>query len=799
MRPTLLQMKNFMSHERTILDLSDTSLGIIVGGNGAGKSTILQAITYALWGQVRTGSHNDIVRRGRQSCIVRLTFMVHGQEYQVTRRRHLKGKGKTDLEFTTGATVLTGHTIKQTQAEIDGALGMSYELFGSSALLQQGDADRFSSARPGERKELLAEMLGLGWFQRLEKRARAHHADTVGETRRLNAVVDITSASLDELGQHDEPDMALLESKRDLCQEELERGRLRLADLRKTLADLAALQAEHGKLKEREQAYVARIAELEGQIAELEAEQLGLSAWPCQESSIRGARKGLRQKAERKQELDAVAHLQDYADKYNGFVEELTEAEEAYNIFLTELEAIKLTLLDDDREIDALAKAIEKMRKSRTDLETRLRVAESQFKEMRKRKDQVTSSSTCPTCLQEIEDRESLLASMDSAMEKTEADIWAMRTELSETDEEECRQLIEFANNEDLREGNDTLREALEKDLTRSQSKIEIARSRVEGCNEAREKLKSLSFDPEEYAQLAEDVKQLPEAESQYAQMEAGLERLETVDKALEKDRASLTEGQDLLAELKRQIDMLEEEIVEYDSEEWRTVEVDNLDASIADKQAELTQMETAIATAKERDRQRQDLLARMEETQSELELANKKTVVADLLVRASSKAGAQALLIEAALPQIEHDANKYLEHMSPGIRLLLNTQRETLSGSATETLDIVVYAGGHEAPIETLSGGERFRADLALRLAIGQMLSRRSGTRMEMLAIDEGFGSQDATGQQAIVDAVSSLTSLFSLILVISHVRSVADALGSQGDMIEVDKVGGKSVVKVT
>ena len=126
------------------------------------------------------------------------------------------------------------------------------------------------------------------------------------------------------------------------------------------------------------------------------------------------------------------------------------------------------------------------------------------------------------------------------------------------------------------------------------------------------------------------------------------------------------------------------------------------------------------------------------------------------------------------------------------------NAQRETLSGSATETLDIVVYTDGQEAPIETLSGGERFRADLALRLAIGKMLSRRSGTKTEMLAIDEGFGSQDATGQQAVVEAIASLTSVFDLILVISHVRSVADALGSNGATIVVEKVGGNSTVEV-
>jgi exonuclease SbcC len=128
----------------------------------------------------------------------------------------------------------------------------------------------------------------------------------------------------------------------------------------------------------------------------------------------------------------------------------------------------------------------------------------------------------------------------------------------------------------------------------------------------------------------------------------------------------------------------------------------------------------------------------------------------------------------------------------------MLDTQRETLSGSTTETLDIVVYANGQKAPVETLSGGERFRADLALRLAVGRMLSRRSGTKLEMLAVDEGFGSQDNAGQQAVVSAISSLVPIFDLILVISHVRSVADALGALGKTIEIGKSGGKSIVEV-
>ena len=87
MRPLVLEMHNFMSYREAFIDFSEINLASVVGPNGAGKSTILQAITYVLWGKVRTASHNDAVRRGTQSCSVRLRFLVGIDEYIVTRRR----------------------------------------------------------------------------------------------------------------------------------------------------------------------------------------------------------------------------------------------------------------------------------------------------------------------------------------------------------------------------------------------------------------------------------------------------------------------------------------------------------------------------------------------------------------------------------------------------------------------------------------------------------------------------------------------------------------------------------------
>ncbi len=168
-------------------------------------------------------------------------------------------------------------------------------------------------------------------------------------------------------------------------------------------------------------------------------------------------------------------------------------------------------------------------------------------------------------------------------------------------------------------------------------------------------------------------------------------------------------------------------------------------------------------------------------------------------LERAFGKDGVPALLIEQALPEIEMKANEVLGRLSDDtMHLHFETQtkyKDEKRKDLRETLDIQVSDGAGLRDYEMFSGGEAFRVNFAIRLALSEVLAQRKGARLQMLVIDEGFGSQDTLGRQRLIQAINTVKPDFAKILVITHLEELKDAFPNR---IEVEKDEGGSKVKV-
>ena len=92
-------------------------------------------------------------------------------------------------------------------------------------------------------------------------------------------------------------------------------------------------------------------------------------------------------------------------------------------------------------------------------------------------------------------------------------------------------------------------------------------------------------------------------------------------------------------------------------------------------------------------------------------------------------------------------------------------------------------------------SGGEAFRVNFAIRLALSEVLSQRAGARLQTLVIDEGFGSQDEIGRQRLIEAINLIKPDFAKILVITHIDSLKDAFPTR---LEVEKTSRGSTVRI-
>jgi DNA repair protein SbcC/Rad50 len=192
------------------------------------------------------------------------------------------------------------------------------------------------------------------------------------------------------------------------------------------------------------------------------------------------------------------------------------------------------------------------------------------------------------------------------------------------------------------------------------------------------------------------------------------------------------------------------------------------------------------------------ELVAAKERVNDLTAQAKAATREADLLralEAAFGRNGVPAMLLEAALPVIEENANEVLARMPGGFRITLAMQRATAKGTASETLDVLVDPGtGRERAYDLLSGGQRFRVDLALRLGLSRVLASK---RIDTLVVDEGFDRfQDPEGRAAILDTITSVADDFGLILCVSHHPEVVERFETN---IRVAMVDGVSTVEVT
>jgi exonuclease SbcC len=151
----------------------------------------------------------------------------------------------------------------------------------------------------------------------------------------------------------------------------------------------------------------------------------------------------------------------------------------------------------------------------------------------------------------------------------------------------------------------------------------------------------------------------------------------------------------------------------------------------------------------------------------------------------------------QAAIPEIEDEANALLARITAGrMHLRFDTQRETVKGETVETLDIKIADELGTRPYENFSGGEQFRVNFAIRVALSRLLARRAGAQLQTLVVDEGFGTQDAQGRERLVEAINAVQDDFACVLVITHIEELRDAFPAR---IEVTKTQDGATVSVS
>ncbi len=897
MIPRTLQLKNFVSYSSQTINFEPYHLICLSGKNGHGKSALLDAITWALWGQARKVSgaakaDEGLVRLGQNHMMVTLDFSAGGVLYRVRREYTVVGtKATAGLEFgivepETGALrALTDKTIRITQDKITQLIGLDYESFINSAFLRQGQSQEFSKKTPKERKEILGTILGLDRFEILRRAA----LDKVKEIHNLR---ELSIVTIDRL-KAELANQASIKEQLDEINRQLNGCVAKETELRNQLALLAGQSNLIAQQKAQAEQVSFQKEHLEKTIA-AEKDQIlkESSIWRRITIEQRHQRDYASIEKEQQALQKELQEIQIIAARKIQLKEEWLAKKEAARTCLTNIQA---------QSKEALENA--QLAKQRWDLECK--AAQEKFNELTKKMESINTErmhlrterdKVAPLLAVNVEEEREKLNKAEALFERRKAAYHtfvskaqtithnraalAQKLELIEnTEQAQCPLCEQNADKKHLHKKFTAHENLYKHQLSRLQKvttelKASLVREHaaLENMKKRAEDLRIAHIKEQEWAK--QNARILADLEASTHQQEQILKQIEVLIHQKEKAEQAIAthqkelataQEQEIYANIMREVSQLEttlekipyspqRETVIHESMAKLSQQLSQRTALIAEStrqeerkklvhqkcqlvielkkqllfltksletlnsyksaQAALKEQEDAHTAAfsvvtKEKEHhihQKGALEAQAAALKlKELEVLTEEKALAahthhadeyTAIAAAMGKDGIQALLIEEVIPEIESEANDLLGRLTENqAHLSIESLRDLKSGKAKETLDIKISDAVGVRPYELFSGGEAFRIDFALRIAISKLLARRSGTALQTLIIDEGFGSQDEDGLNNIMEALYTIQDDFAKIIIVSHLPSMKEQFpvhflvtkGSDGSSVQV------------
>jgi exonuclease SbcC len=851
--PIRLHLSGFLSYRDSVdVDFEAFDVACISGQNGAGKSSLLDAITFALFGEARKRD-DAIINFACDTAEVKFVFEYEDSVYSVQRT---KPKGKnTLLEFAVQAEdgtwkPLTEATLRATDDRIRSTLRLDYETFINASFFLQGKADLFAQQSPGDRKRILSSILGLEIWESY----RAEAARRRLESEKRLAVVEAMLVEIEtELGEEAARKERLAAVEKGFTsQKALADASKQILDQQRLLQErFAGEQKQVEKQAEELKRQQQEMDEQNSRLLERQQERQKLQAQLGREDEIRRAVVAWENTRGELEKWDALAVNFQKFDKQRSAPLQAIAAEKArletevknLTSVQNNVQAIESALPRVKQEMESLAQTVDGLAakvKSIQTLQTQLLTLADERGKAKAENDRLTllgremnerlasleevTSPNCPVCgkpLSEDErkkmiadllvERETMRASFKentktvedrnrnySELEKQIEELKDLEYGLKENQRALDSKQHDISSAEkalaDWQQGGSLQLAALSKQLEGNDYALE-ARRQLAGIDA---ELKTLGYDAAEHERVRQAELNGRGSQQEWLELEKARSALGPLEREVESMHAAIGKQEERIQTLQNELKEAQEKL----AGQLRTLpDLALKEREYYDLQESVNKLMQGLAQA----RNDVAVLGKLKDSQEKQKQEKAAIIdgVAQLkaLERAFGKDGIPALLIEQALPEIESNANEILDRLSDGnMSVKFETQREFKDKKREdrkETLDIRIrdsYGGG-ERDYELFSGGEAFRVNFAIRLALSRVLSRRAGARLRTLVIDEGFGSQDAEGRQRLIEAINMAGGDFAKILVITHMEELKDAFPAR---IEVTKTPRGSQVEV-
>lgn len=695
-----LRLKNFRKFKDTLIEFPDGVTGV-VGLNGAGKSTIFEAIAWVLYGPVAARTSADQIKRENAEhsdpCRVELGFIFGDDKYRVVREMSGKSLATSASATINGKLVANGAEI--VSKFIQKKLGMDFKSFYTSIFAKQKELNALSSMNASERRPLILRMLGIDALDDIIKEIKFDKRNKDAVIGRLGQdLVDKNGRNKTDVYQNE---IKNLEQKKDDLDLLLKKSTENITIAKKEVEALEKRYANAKKECEKIQKNKEKLAE----------------------------KKTLFENKEKLRE--EIKQLQSKIKDRQQSIEKQQKKNEAFKNLEVEIKTTESNL---SKAEDATETIIKKTEQKKTLIKS-IEEAVTDIDSKRKKIEKIGSDAKCPTCERVLGDQyTALIQKFDEKKQK------------KDKEKESFLKTLKIEQNEYER-------------LSREQRALQKKRNYLQ--TQLREKERIDTTIKNVLTEINREEKEIDDKEKQLmkiGKVEFNLNEYESVKRRVETLRNELDSSLKTFQEKKDRLNKAKIDLVKKES----------------DKKSVLQEIKNLQQKIKE-----------LEEFKKRIKEEKKNVQHLSMLNEIMSSF--RTYLISQIRPTLSLYASELFDQLTDGKYSEIELD---------ENYNLIVYDNGVPHNIERFSGGEEDLANLCIRLAISEVITEKAGSVFNFIILDEIFGSQDNIRKQNIIKALSSFSSKFRQIFLITHIEEIKNFMENAITVLEEEN--GESKIKI-
>ena len=767
-----IEMINFLSHSNTKIDFTD-GLNVFVGRNGAGKSSVIDAINYALYSKHSRNDIKNLIKRGENAANIKVTFTVQNRTFRAERKLAKNNttisvlyeiKDNTETKLVEGERRQFEESMTQ---EIEKLIGLNYDKMSIASIIEQGRIMDVITAKPKEFKELVNSIIDIDKLDDISLKLREDIKQFIKNRK-------------DEYGYlpedmpHIHQDIKDKQQNNESLTYDIQTSHDHLKDIQSQINDTNTKISEHNKHQEKidllnntrsqyDKYIEQKISDIQGTISNdkqtiqdiIQKSKENLVKITSEISAVQDNIQKIRNMRDQRESdiKESIKSIQSQIDMYNDIKQKLSENHISDQ-----------DIINNQKQLENIQSQIDQTNNNITSMKERLGISD---------KLQITDGK-CPLCnstvnkLVDIFDPAELVANIQKS-NHTIQELDSKRSEISSilTKLEETHRQNEIYQDR-IKDMNDDTITQLYNTIKQKQQELEETDTSTEMqlLSSISEKQKSIESD----GMSISDKQKIADLESKIQSNSTLLENY----------------TDDFADSLKTRISQLELEIADYEIHDITSLQdtLNDLEQNMNDTNNDIGAMNERLRNNSEQISKYTDILPKLDKLDRFIQYIqniNDKVYSRDSPVAKS--------LRYWALQMISNQASNYISDIN-------NNLSKIEIKEDTRKVSITCKQKGKNLDIKSLSGGEKISIALAIRLAMSHLLGT-VGTNLMIL--DEPTIYLDETAKESFVDILNKLTRIQNRsrtqFIIITHDTEIFD--NSKVDkIVEFEKIGDSTVI---